>query len=371
MEREAVYLCLVFAQEGRIDHDDLNYPKMRKVQSNIMRIALITGSYPPDVCGVGDYSFRLAEALRQQGISVEVIHDVSWRLFDTPRVFRQIRSMRPDIVHIQYPTIGFGSGLAPQMLSLLINSVVTIHEISKAHILRKISLFPFSVRPRHVIFTTPYERDFALSWAPWVAQCCDVIPLASNIAVGAKDKISDNNEIIYFGMIRPNKGIEQVLTLAELVKRSALPYRIRIIGIPYPGLTEYVGQLRQRSLDLPVTWSLDLSNAEVADVLSQSLVAYVPFPDGASGRRGTLLALLANGVATITTGGLHTTRELDDVVELAHSPEQALSRIRTLLNDPLLLRKLSHMGRSYARGFAWEQVAQRHINLYKGLLSKP
>lgn len=335
-----------------------------------MRIALITGSYPPDVCGVGDYTFRLAEALRLQGIAVEVIHDEGWRLHDAPRILRQIRSLRPDLVHIQYPTIGFGAGLAPQMLSLLVQSVVTIHEISKAHILRKISLFPFSVRPRHVVFTTPYERDFALSWAPWIAHCCDVIPLASNIAIGTKNKISDIEEIIYFGMIRPNKGIEQVLFLAELIKRSSLPYRIRIIGIPYPGLTDYVGQLRQRSRGLPVTWSLDLSNLEVADILSQSLVAYVPFPDGASGRRGTLLALLANGVATITTGGLQTTRELDDVVELAHSPEQALACIRTILNDPARLNKLSNMGRMYARGFAWDQIAQRHIDLYKRLLAR-
>jgi glycosyltransferase involved in cell wall biosynthesis len=332
-----------------------------------MKITFITGSYPPDVCGVGDYTFRLAEALRQQGIAVDVMHDGGWQLGDTPRIFRQIRSQRTDIIHIQYPTIGYGAGLAPQMLSLLVNSVVTIHEISKAHILRKISLLPFSVRPRQVIFTTPYERDFALSWAPWVAQCCDVIPLASNITIGAKEKVSNSKEIIYFGMIRPNKGIEQVLILAELIKKSSQPFRIRIIGIPYPGLTEYVRELRQRSRDLPVTWSLDLSNVEVADILSQSLVAYVPFPDGASGRRGTLLALLANGVATITTGGLHTTRELDDVVELAHSPEQALARIRTILNDPTLQRKLSNMGRKYARGFTWVQIAQQHIDLYKDI----
>lgn len=335
-----------------------------------MRIALITGSYPPDVCGVGDYTFRLAEAMQQQGIAVEVVHDGGWRLRDTLRIFRHIRSLRPDIVHIQYPTIGFGAGLAPQMLSLLVHGVVTIHEISKAHILRKISLFPFSVRPRHVIFTTSYERDFALSWAPWVAQYSDVIPLGSNIAVGSKDKESTSEEIIYFGMIRPNKGIEQVLILAELIKKSSLPYRIRIIGAPYPGLTDYYGQLLQRSRDLPVIWSVDLSNVEVADILSQSLVAYVPFPDGASGRRGTLLALLANGVATITTGGLHTTRELDDVVELAHSPEQALARIRSILKDPALQNKLSNMGRMYARGFAWDRIAQQHISLYKGLLAR-
>jgi len=335
-----------------------------------MRIALITGSYPPDVCGIGDYTFRLAEALRQQGIAVEIVHGGSWRLHDTPRIFRHIRSLRPDIVHIQYPTIGFGAGLAPQLLSILVRGVVTIHEISRAHTLRKISLFPFSVRPLHVIFTTPYEQGFALSWAPWVARRSDVIPLGSNIAVGTSEKASDGEEIIYFGMIRPNKGIEQVLILAELIKRSSLPYRIRIIGKPYPGLTDYLEELRLRSRELPVTWSLDLSYEEVADILSQSLVAYVPFPDGASGRRGTLLALLANGVATITTGGSHTTRELDDVLELAHSPEQALARIRTILKDPELQRKLSNMGRRYARGFAWDRIAEQHISLYKGLIAR-
>jgi len=78
-----------------------------------MKIALITGSYPPETCGIGDYAAQLAGALRQKGVIVEVISNRDWRLSAVSSIVKTIQSAKPDIVHIQYPGVGFGKKLTP------------------------------------------------------------------------------------------------------------------------------------------------------------------------------------------------------------------------------------------------------------------
>ena len=165
-----------------------------------------------------------------------------------------IRAENPDLVHIQYPTAGFGKHLTPQVLSLAIPSVVTVHEFSEAHILRQLALYPFFLRSRHVLFTTPFERDFALRRAPWIARWSSVIPVGSAIMIG-KQRERDPKEIVYFGLYRPKKGIEEVLDLAQLVKQRNLPYRIRMIGKPFPPGSSYYRELSDRARNLPVVWT--------------------------------------------------------------------------------------------------------------------
>ncbi len=333
-----------------------------------MKIALITGSYPPDTCGIGDYTSQLAIALRQKGVTVEVICRMNWRLSNIGNIVRTIRSVNPDIVHIQYPTVGFGKKLTPQLLSLLIPSVITVHEASEAHILRKLSLYPFFLRSRHIVFTTPYEQLFSVKRAPWISRRCSVIPVGSSISTAQQGQERNVNEIIYFGLFRPQKGLEDVFTLASLVKHMNLKLQVRMIGKPYPKDSPYFKEFYRRSEDLPIKWDIDLADDVAADLLAHSSIAYMPFPDGASGRRTSLLALLANGVATITTRGAHTPPSLEQAVLFSHGPEEALRLVEKIRADNDLRKRLSDNGRSYASQFNWDTIAQKHVALYEKLL---
>lgn len=333
-----------------------------------MKVALVTGSYPPDVCGIGDYSCKLAMAMRGLDIDVEVISGADWGVGDVSGIAKRIDTVNPDIIHIQYPTLGYGWRLGPHALSLVRPGVVTLHEGSQTHILRKISLYPFFVASKHVIFTTFFERNYALRFAPWILKRSSVIPIGSNIPVGAQVKDSNLTEIVYFGLIHPEKGLEDVLTLARLIKEARLNYRVRIIGKPDPRWVAYFEKLRSYSVDLPVRWEIGLSDMAVAELLARSRIAYVPFPDGASQRRGSLLALLANGVVTITTLGSHTPPELHDAVEFAKSPKQSLQILENLVADSNRQRHLSATGRAYASRFTWDAIAREHIQLYERIL---
>ncbi len=92
-----------------------------------MRVLIIAGSYPPDKCGVGDYTFHLANALAaRQKVEVGVLTNAgqvnafydnlvkvfrtvsSWRNKSLLEVRHVVSDFHPDVVHIQYPTQGYG-----------------------------------------------------------------------------------------------------------------------------------------------------------------------------------------------------------------------------------------------------------------------
>jgi glycosyltransferase involved in cell wall biosynthesis len=273
-----------------------------------------------------------------------------------------------DVVHIQYPTVGFGRTLIPQKLALLYKCVVTLHEASRAHILRKLSLPFFALRSRRLIFTTEIERRYATSRVPWISKFSCVIPLASNIPAFEGASRRNLNEIVYFGLIMPKKGLESVISLAGLIAAKELPFIVRIVGSSSSRYQEYLAQLKAVTSDLPVIWDFDLSEREVAHRLSSSAIAYLPYPDGASERRTTLKAAFLNGVAVITTRGPHTPASIKSLVRVCQSPEEALTAICSLREEQALREELADKGRRYGSQFTWERIALAHRLLYDSLL---
>jgi glycosyltransferase involved in cell wall biosynthesis len=322
-----------------------------------MRIAFITGSYPPDTCGVGDYTYRLALALQACGVTIDIVSHEKWTLGNSLNIVRRVKDCRPDIVHVQYPTIGFGYGLAPQAVSLLCRCVVTLHEVSQAHIVRKLSLYPFTVRSPQVIFTTYYEQRYLLQLAPWLKKRSSVIPIGSNITAGNFKPEHGSKEVVYFGLIRPNRGLEDVLQLAALIKEKRKPLSVRIVGKTHPDGLAYYNKLRLQTKSLPVQWSEGLTETETADVLSRAEIAYA------------LLALLANGIAVVTTSGAQTTPALEDVALFAQNPDEALSIVEKLFSDNGQRMSYREKGVAYAANFAWSSIAKRHLDLYHRLVS--
>ena len=101
-----------------------------------MRLLMITGTFPPMRCGVGEYTETLVRSLtRQPGVEVGVLTDreasvrepgdpfrvfpviEEWRAAEFSKVASVVREFRPDLVHIQYPTLAYRNWL-PWLLPL-------------------------------------------------------------------------------------------------------------------------------------------------------------------------------------------------------------------------------------------------------------
>lgn len=335
-----------------------------------MKISIVTGSYPPDVCGVGDYSFQLVIALKRLGIKIDVITHDDWSFKNIYDISQKVSDSNSDLLHIQYPTIGFGYSLLPQALCFLRPSVITLHEFSQANPLRKLSLYPFTIGAKRLLFTSNYEYQCAMQFAPWIEKRVSIIPIGSNIPTSKRKTKRNNNEIVYFGLIRPNKGLEKVQELATKIYDLRLPYVIKIIGNVDPRYNWYIEKLRLQMKNLPVVWEIGLNEIAVADMLGCADVAYLPFPDGVSERRGSLLAVMANAVPTVTTKGKYAPSDLMDCVAVADNVEDVLRKILELLHDDMYRNSLVEKGCNYVRKFSWNYIASQHVSIYQSLLYK-
>jgi len=299
-----------------------------------------------------------------------VMSEGEWGLRDMRSAVKSMEALKPDIVHIQYPTLGFGYRLGPQLFALGRKCVTTLHEASQAHILRKISLYPFTIRAEHIIFTSEYERRFALRWAPWIRKRSSVIPIGSNVQAHEPNGIRRNSrEVVYFGLLVPRKGVDEVLRLAALVKERGLNLGVRLVGSAHPAHAGYLQELRRKGEGLPIVWDIGLPDSEVSCRLAGASVAYLPYPDGASERRTTLKAALSNGMAVVTTRGSATPEEIGEVVRFAASPAEALEVIQNLASDESERSRLVGGAEKYVSKFSWGLIAEAHCRVYEGLVN--
>jgi glycosyltransferase involved in cell wall biosynthesis len=263
---------------------------------------MVSGSWPPEACGVGDYTERLCRELEAGGVSVVRFSDPRLSRIYSRHVIRRAIEAECDLVHIQYPTAGYGRSYIPAALPAAVRDkpvVVTLHEYSVFRWYRRHWFAPYARRCAARIFTTDEERLLFERRFPSRSGLDDTIEIASNIPAAISDGKCDRTRIVYFGLIAPNKGIEDVLTLAELARAAGSPFSFEVIGAVQEKHRNYADAVRRRGEAAGVAFFFNIPDDAVAKRLASAGCAYLPFPDGASGKRGTLAAALINKLIVI------------------------------------------------------------------------
>lgn len=343
-----------------------------------MRILFLVDSPSSDsseACGIGDYTFRLAQELRSSAAEVSVIHRKEWDTIGTFGILRKIQAFNADVVHIQYPTIGYLRGFILPFLtraSLIKKMVLTAHEFSQAHPLRRVCVNILASTSMATIFPTSYEQNAFLASHPKLANSTFVIPIGSNISPSQDIVVREwqPSSVIYFGQIRPDKGIEEFIKLVEYASVKPGNYEFTIVGTPHPRHQNYYQSIRRNTSKLPINWSVGLAEKEVGKIMSSAMYAYLPFPDGASERRGSLLAALSNGLVVLTTKGEQTPDDLGKAVSFVSGPTQAADVLDSFEKSTSARQSLSLEAAKYAKAFSWETIALSHLTLYKEILNR-
>jgi glycosyltransferase involved in cell wall biosynthesis len=239
-----------------------------------------------------------------------------------------------------------------------------LHEHSALPLLQRVANTLFRVSADRLIFTTEYEAS-AFGASPQ----SPIIPIGSNVPVhpGEPDR---HDTVLYFGQLRPGKGIETFLDFAELCLAAGEPTRFVIIGSAPPRWRDYYRSLRALAPS-SLNWLEDASFADVAEAMATARAAFLPFPDGAGLRRGSLLAALSNGLPVIAPFGESTTADLRHVLLPADTPEAALHQLRALRATPGLQQQYGEAGRALVRRFGWAAIAEEHLATYRSALASP
>ena len=333
-----------------------------------LRACLVTGSPEAGRCGIHDYSRTLADALARAGVEVDLIDQRDWSIAGTLALARRLRRTAPDVVQMQYPMIVGWRSLGPHATGFLarLPQVVTLHEFTTFDRLRRASLGAFVRSARRIVMTTDSEAGRFLARFPAARAKTVTVPIGSNVPFRADPDVPRwDRRIVYFGQIKPLKGLEQFLELVARATARGLPYDFQVVGAPVTWARDYLAEMRRKTEGARVEWLLDRGDDETAALLAAASAAYLPYPDGASERRGSLIAALGNGAPVITTDGPDRPADMDGVMLLAADPAAACARLEELFADGALERRLRRAGPAYVRRFDWDSIAAGYADIYR------
>ena len=405
-------------------------------------ICMLTGELPPDRGGVGDYTARLSDALaalgtpigiltrRRPGIpSRRVLGDCSVPVHGTidrwgprafPRITRALSRLgsRP-LLHIQFQAGAFDLGGSVHLLPSLLRAtlprarvVTTFHDFLVPYLFPRagpvrLAANRLLARSSHAaIFTDLTDLELA---GPGVHG--RVVPIGSNVdrvtaaepsqaevrrQLGADD---ETFVVGYFGFLNPSKGVPTLLEAIGQVAARRPGQNVRLVligaeaGVSNPtDLTqaravhdaiehERLGQLIVRTGYLPPP---ELS----ATLLACDVVA-LPFRDGASARRGTLMAALAHALPIVSTlparrsplagppafwlgagPGAVAVRDGESILLVPPDDADALATaLLHLAEDPALRTRLAEGTVAAADRIAWPTLAAETLEIYRAVFA--
>jgi glycosyltransferase involved in cell wall biosynthesis len=175
----------------------------------------------------------------------------------------------------------------------------------------------------------------------------------------------------YFGFLHKSKGGEDLIEALGLLVREGLPVQLLMIGgrvgSSDPTNRAYAERVQKLISDLALTdrvhWTGYVSSQQVSAALFASDLCVLPYRDGVSLRRGTLLASLAHGRPIITTRPPIPLPEARDGVTMLlvepNSPSDLAQAVVRLATNPQLRAHLASQAKALAAEFRWDQIARR------------
>lgn len=375
-----------------------------------MRIGFITGEYPPMQGGVGAHCRELARELSDQGHELFVFTDARaaeadtrirltqytgrWRRDALRAINNWAAENRLDIVNLHFQTAAYQ--MSPFMHFL--PDAVTAPVVTTFHDLRFPYLFPKAgplrnwivmrlARASEGVVSTNHEDFARLSHLPRAA----LIPIGSSVrgqlpasfdrdAVRATYGASPSEFVVaHFGFINHTKGVG---TLLDAVATLGNSVRLWLIGgrtgASDPTNAANADAVEQQAAALGlsdrVAWTGFLDDDGTAAAFAASDVVALPFTDGASYRRSSLMAAIAHGCAIITTTPavpIPTFRDGENLLLVPSNDEKSLAAALGRLRDDVALRaRLRDGARELAEMFAWDGIARANAEFFARVVSE-
>lgn len=301
------------------------------------KILILTGAYPPTVCGAADYLYKLVQT--RTASDWVVYHPKNWKLRSVFKKLHYINSSRINIINLQYPTMGYDGSILPHILSVYYSIFtkkifsVTIHECSQLSNKAKIAELLILFFANKVIFTNNFELEYAAAFVPFLRKKSKVIKIFTNIEhTNFSRSISERKyDLISFGLIRPEKGIEEFIQVSKELKMRNPDLKIILAGKIQPKFSDYsfdMVKISERYID---EIFYDKNEQEIAEILLNCKIAYLPFPDGISERRGSALAVFKTGGLIVTKKGNFTTKAFESCCNFVDDYKEAANVIEELL----------------------------------------
>ena len=298
--------------------------------------------------------------------------------------FRNIKivdSIRPDILH-------FPGGIYPQaaVFSLLYNIhrkypiVNTVHGIfSPSAIFRVKSLtfvllagladcISYLVKSDIIIVHTQEDKD-KLVRRGINPRNIVIIPHGTYTFFKkyCKSKIlNDKDYVLFFGYIRENKGIKYLIKAAPIICKEVPDAKIIIAG---EGDITSIEPIKDKSKF--EIYNEYVPNEKVSELFQRAKVVVLPYTH-TGGHSGVLTIAYAFGKPVVVTnvGDFPKLAERAGLVVPAKNSKALAEAIIKILKDDKLRKKMSRNALKKAEKLSWDNIAKRHIEVYKEVLRR-
>jgi glycosyltransferase involved in cell wall biosynthesis len=366
-----------------------------------MKIQLVTPTFPPYTCGIGDYSAHLATMLAKTvdvmvltaqgyqhvplpGVRIEAAFSLAQRR-SIWHIAQYVEVERPDWLLLQYDPCSYD----PQGLNLHLPAAirhikrhypdtriaVMVHEPNKP--IRNWRNLISSTWIHWSFWMLGHNADLMIfSTEPWVRKYqkwfrhtpITHLPVGSNIPLidiskaEARGRLGIRPGTIamgLFGRLNASLRMDMVANAVQAAKRNGCDILVLYLGIHGHDLHKILGPV-------PYIAGGPLPADEISRRLTALDICLTPFLDGVSTRRTSLMSALQHGLAVVGTDGHNTDqmlrKESGRSLLLANlkRPQEFNDHTLCLLTDAALRHKLGQAARQlYQKEFAWEQIASR------------
>ena len=351
-----------------------------------MKLTLLSPTFPPDHCGVGDHSARLMNAL--EALGHQVIVQKSWNDLEKA-------SVSTDAVLVQYtpylwsqsrvrlnPRMSFQFARARRRLGVPV--ILLAHEVhypvgwSVRGLLlgwgQKFQFLALASKAHQIYFTYESARKAICEARPLLQQKASVLPVGSNIPVISAPVIIegglDHEKIllIHFGGNHPTHCLPWTVTALAAAQASLPEKDIDLIwvGVDEAEKNRILSEMQQTKISSSIRALGYLPANEVSQWLTRSTLVLAPFLDGISTRRGSVMAAFEHSRPVVTNLGWASDPKINwDSFSFASNassnqkPEDAFaSAVCSALNSPDERQKIAAAGLdNYERQFSWRKIA--------------
>jgi glycosyltransferase involved in cell wall biosynthesis len=287
--------------------------------------ALFLGAGPEMLCGVGQFTRLLGEAIEklEPGISTKLT--LTRRQGSFTDIWRAVGSAESVVCNfpiVAWKRVIFAPLVAMAVARLRRRKIVLIqHEWNGLHWLRRVTYIPALLLADTILMFSPLVRS-ELAQDPlvgWTAKKCVLAPLPPNIEASAGFADSELRHrlttarhegrlvIGHFGSIYPAKQPNALLEIGAILKQRGLQPLIVYIGSFIRGVdnVEHDFYARARELDLAgdvIVSGFVASDHEVFGLFGAVDAFCYPLDEGLSARRSSILTCVQSGKPLIVTG---------------------------------------------------------------------
>lgn len=350
-------------------------------------------------CGVGDYTAHLARALsRRSDTTVAVLTDVlatpvpsdfefevfpisrGWRMADVMRIVSKVCHWRPDVVHIQYPTQGYGRRYLPWLLPSLFRVVgVPVVQTWHGYDLGRIDPYyiPNSALGGGLIFVRPEYIDTMSPLLRWlnrrkhlkfIPNACTIPPtqLVGEEKSDLRLRFSRvaENLVVFFGFVYPDRGVEKLFQVADPARHHlVLISDLNSTDRYHRSILDYVNREPWAG---KVTVTGYLPAEEVGRILAAADAVVLPFRDGGGMWNTSIRAAIAQGTFVLTTARERHGYDSKDNVYYARPDD--IGDMQAALRKFIARRNSTA---SEGLNCVWDSIAHAHTSFYETVVSSP